>query len=378
MTQLLELREKIKDFYGENSVFLLPFLKFLLAFAVFKGVNLYLPYVEILDNIFLLLVLSLICCMMPMNCTATFGILLIIGQCYGVSLETAGFAVCLFLILIILYIRFTPQDAIVLVLTPLAFVLKVPCAVPIGYGLTRSPASAISAAMGVVVYYFLDFVHASAGMLKGTDSQQIADNLKMMLDGVVKNQNMMMNIIAFVTVLLMVNVIRRLSVNYAWQIAIFTGGIAYIVIMIAGGLTIEVENPVGSLILGTIGAVLISLILEFFLLNVDYTRTEFLQYEDDEYYYYVKAVPKRTISRRNVVVKTIGEDAQEPSVPQAGMNPERQVSAPVPDTTISFPAMAGTMAPDRGMREVPQEPSGDMPEVPADFEKKLEDTLKDL
>jgi hypothetical protein len=38
---------------------------------------------------------------------------------------------------------------------------------------------------------------------------------------------------------------------------------------------------------------------------VDYSRTECVQYEDDEYYYYVKAVPKLTIVNADVRVKQI-------------------------------------------------------------------------
>lgn len=33
-------------------------------------------------------------------------------------------------------------------------------------------------------------------------------------------------------------------------------------------------------------------VLKFFCFNLDYSRTERVQFEDDEYYYYVKAVPK--------------------------------------------------------------------------------------
>ena len=324
MTLLLEFREKLKNFYAEYSLFLQPLLKFLLAMVIFKGINWYLPFVKPLDNIFVLLVMALICSILPLNTIVLFGCILIIGQCYGVGIEVAGFALCLFLIMIILYIRFTPGDAIVLLLTPLAFRLGIPCAVPIGFGLTRSPASAVSAGFGVIVYYFLDLVHNSAEVLEGTDPEQMAENLKLLLDGLAGNQHMMMEIIAFVTVLLAVNVIRRLSVSHAWQIAICTGGIVYIVILVAGGLIIDVRTPVIPMIAGTVGAVLISLILEFFLFNVDYSRTEYLQYEDDDYYYYVKAVPKRSISQRQVVVKTIREDVHADAAGEPQQTPVQQ------------------------------------------------------
>ena len=377
MTLLLEFREKLKNFYAEYSLFLQPLLKFLLAMVIFKGINWYLPFVKPLDNIFVLLVMALICSILPLNTIVLFGCILIIGQCYGVGIEVAGFALCLFLIMIILYIRFTPGDAIVLLLTPLAFRLGIPCAVPIGFGLTRSPASAVSAGFGVIVYYFLDLVHNSAEVLEGMDPEQMAENLKLLLDGLAGNQHMMMEIIAFVTVLLAVNVIRRLSVSHAWQIAICTGGIVYIVILVAGGLIIDVRTPVIPMIAGTVGAVLISLILEFFLFNVDYSRTEYLQYEDDDYYYYVKAVPKRSISQRQVVVKTIREDVHADAAGEPQQTPVQQ-PGPVPQETIAF---TGLIREEEKMQQAPVSESSTYAEKPdkeVDFQEKLEESLKDL
>ena len=264
-----------------------------------------------------------------------------------------------------------------LLLTPLAFRLGIPCAVPIGFGLTRSPVSAVSAGFGVIVYYFLDLVHNSAEVLEGTDPEQMAENLKLLLDGLVGNQHMMMEIIAFVTVLLAVNVIRRLSVSHAWQIAICTGGIVYIVILVAGGLIIDVRTPVIPMIAGTVGAVLISLILEFFLFNVDYSRTEYLQYEDDDYYYYVKAVPKRSISQRQVVVKTIREDVHADAAGEPQQTPVQQ-PGPVPQETIAF---TGLIREEEKVQQAPVSESSTYAEKPdkeVDFQEKLEESLKDL
>lgn len=63
----------------------------------------------------------------------------------------------------------------------------------------------------------------------------------------------------------------------------------------------------GSLIFGSIGAAVIGVILELFFFSVDYSRSENLQYEDDEYYYYVKAVPKIVVSTPEKTVKRINE-----------------------------------------------------------------------
>ena len=61
----------------------------------------------------------------------------------------------------------------------------------------------------------------------------------------------------------------------------------------------------GTMIAGMLVSVILALIYTFFVFAVDYTRTEFLQYEDDDYYYYVKAVPKITVTAPDVKVQKI-------------------------------------------------------------------------
>ena len=41
-------------------------------------------------------------------------------------------------------------------------------------------------------------------------------------------------------------------------------------------------------------------------MNLDYARTERVQFEDDEYYYYVKAVPKKMVASEEKTVKHFG------------------------------------------------------------------------
>ena len=47
--------------------------------------------------------------------------------------------------------------------------------------------------------------------------------------------------------------------------------------------------------LSAVASIAVSLIFVFFIYDVDYRATEYLQFEDDDYYYYVKAMPKITV-----------------------------------------------------------------------------------
>ena len=47
----------------------------------------------------------------------------------------------------------------------------------------------------------------------------------------------------------------------------------------------QVKVPIIQLILGTLVSIVIAMAVEFFVFSVDYSRTEYTQFEDDEYYY---------------------------------------------------------------------------------------------
>jgi uncharacterized membrane protein YraQ (UPF0718 family) len=98
-----------------------------------------------------------------------------------------------------------------------------------------------------------------------------------------------------------------MSVDYSWEIAIIAGTLGNINAMAYGYIIMDIQLSYVSLIVGSIVAVLIAFVVKFFVFAVDYTRTERLQYEDDEYYYYVKAVPKVSVAIPEKTVKRINE-----------------------------------------------------------------------
>lgn len=83
------------------------------------------------------------------------------------------------------------------------------------------------------------------------------------------------------------------------------GGILDLVILLIGDLMYDTNMSVVEAILGTVLALVVAKMLEFFRFCVDYSRTEKVQFEDDEYYYYVKAVPKMTVAAQTKTVKKI-------------------------------------------------------------------------
>ena len=61
------------------------------------------------------------------------------------------------------------------------------------------------------------------------------------------------------------------------------------------------------MIVGILVSMVLAFVFEFFVFAVDYTRTEYLQFQDDDYYYYVKAVPKVAVTAPDVKVQRINK-----------------------------------------------------------------------
>ena len=92
------------------------------------------------------------------------GVFMIVLHCFGVGLEVGGFALLMYLLMLLLYFRFVPGDALALLMSPLAFAFNIPGTVPLALGLLRGPVSAISGAFGVVSWYFVKMVDGIAEM----------------------------------------------------------------------------------------------------------------------------------------------------------------------------------------------------------------------
>ena len=305
MSNLLVFREQLKKFYSKYELYITPLCKFLLALVSLLVINSRIGYMSTLKNAAVVLILALLCSFLPINLTIVIAAAVTLAHLYAFSVECAIVALAVFLLLFILYFRFSPKDTLAVLLTPICFVLKIPYVMPIAVGLIGTPASSVAVASGVIVYYMLAGMNESASVLNTFDADGMVDKFRYCIDTLMGNRAMMVAIVAFAATVLVVWFIRRLSIDHAWTIAMITGALLNILILLFGDLMYSTDISIIGLILGSIVSVLLVKVLQFFAFNVDYSRTEMVQFEDDEYYYYVKAVPKNTVATPEKRVKTI-------------------------------------------------------------------------
>ena len=305
MTVLLEMKERLKLIYSKSDVFIVPVVKFLLAFVTFNTLNSRLGYMALLDDMGIVLIAALACSFLPLGMIVLLGAVFSLMHMYALSLEVALVGLCMYLIMYLLFFRLSPKDSLVVVVTPLLCALKIPYVVPIAVGLLCVPSSAVSVGCGISVYYLLELVAESAPNIRTMGDEDALAKIRMLVENFLANKAMLVIIAAFAITVLIVYLIRRMSVNYAWTIAMIAGAMVNIVVLLVGDLYYEINLAVGSVLLGSLLAIVVAKVIEFFRFCVDYSRTEKVQFEDDEYYYYVKAVPKISVSKPEKKVKQI-------------------------------------------------------------------------
>lgn len=307
MDSLFVLRGKLQEVYAKNSKIIDKVIQFILALAVFYVINTNVGFMKVASTPVVMLALAVICAFFPMIMTIVAATALILAHMYAVSLAALAVTVLVFLIMYIFYFRLTPKMAMVVLLTPLAFTLKIPCVIPIAYALISAPTALIAVSCGTIVYYMMEYVKNAAAGMKGKDAPGLLGQITVYVKQVFQNKEMWIVVAAFIISFLVVYTIRRQSVAHAWKIAIAAGAVVNVIAITAGDIALGVSTSYGSLIGGSAAAIVVGLILEFFFFSVDYSRSEKLQYEDDEYYYYVKAVPKLSVSTPEKTVKRINE-----------------------------------------------------------------------
>ena len=159
-------------------------------------------------------------------------------------------------------------------------------------------------------------LNGSAPAIAVMDEKEYVEKIKFLVDALLGNKAMLVIAGAFAVTVIVVWLIHRMSVEHAWTIAMVAGAMVNLVILLVGDLKFDIHLSLGSAIFGSLLAILVAKGIEFFRFCVDYGRTEWVQFEDDDYYYYVKAVPKMSVAAPTKTVKKINQTKASPQSSQ--------------------------------------------------------------
>ncbi len=305
MMGLLEVRAFLRGIYQKFQVLIDPIVKFAIAYLVFTQINSNIGYDERFTKTSITLLLSLISAFTPAAVLVFLSIALVLVHVYYVSLFLSIFIAFALVILYCLFLRITPKYGLVVVAIPILSLFDFSYGVPMLLGLMATPLTILPAACGVFASYLFSIVKEAANRQVNLSLDDILQLYTDVIDSIMENKLMLVTIVVFAAVIVVVFLVRKISFEFSFEIAIAAGVVTNILGFLVGDLKFNLSIEIGSMILLSLLSGVVVLVIHWFYRLLDYTAVERVQFEDDDYYYYVKAVPKINIAKPDKNVKHI-------------------------------------------------------------------------
>lgn len=307
MLKLLTVRERIKQIYSTKSKFIDPALRFIITLISMIIINLNIGAFSLLKNPIVVLAVSVLGAVLPKTLMVIMILLCMIVHIAIISPMAAAVVLVTFVIMYLLFFRFTSKHSYVLLAIPLLFMVKLPFVIPVLLGLTATPSAIIPMSFGTLIYFYLNYFSVNFEQLINASKDDAVTMMTSMASNVFKNPAFFFTLATFIIVICLVYFVRRLSLDYSWMVSASAGGLLSTLTILIGCIIFDMSSvySIPMVIIGGLLSTILAWFIQLFVHSVDYARTEYTQFEDDEYYYYVKAVPKIQVMPVEKSVKRI-------------------------------------------------------------------------
>lgn len=305
--RILELREKLYQWYINYDKYAKYLLRLFIAFVVLLLVNQTFPYHKSLSSIGVTLLLSCFGACLPEGLFVIMATMVTSLQIYYLYplLAVAELLGVGFVYLMLL--RYSPKTILAAVLIPVAIQLKLwvlPVAV---IGIFFSPMAILSVGGGTLVYYILYAVKQCEPMFRDEAAVDVMTVVQKYADYFVKNEEMYVVLFALCAMALGTNLIRTRKMAYAFEISILFATVGNLILLLVGKLMFACGFSTIQVVAGSLLSGILAYGVHFLHMVLDYGSVEEVQFEDEEYYYYVRAVPKLRVTMANKKVKRINK-----------------------------------------------------------------------
>lgn len=288
---ILKLRKDVHEFYKKHNRVITLAVKGIGALLLFLSLNsLYNN-----DNTVILALavgLAAVCAALPVKYIYAASCLITAMHLWQVSWDLAVFFAAVVFLSWVLICRVSPNAGLIIAFTPLLFMAKVPFLMPLLAGMFSSLFGVGAMVFGVFFYFLGSYSGNITALLSSATGSSDLFATQAIMTACGADREFLLILTACVITAVLTYILCHQSFDYAWYIGCVAGGIAGIVVYYAGSIMFEIEHSSMEFILTIPVAMCVACIIQFFRCIIDYSGVEYVEFEDDEYYYYVKAVPK--------------------------------------------------------------------------------------
>ena len=285
------IRSWLKQQYALYGIYLIIFVKWAICFTSLSYINRFFPGRAFLQRPIVTIAISLLAGILPWSYISVIAALWLLAQLSALSLEAAAFVFVVLLVLAVLRYLTLPGGGVLLAVIPILFLWRIPFLIPLAVGIAASLSGFVTVGSGVIIYYMLRLIadnltYFSAG------SATLVQRLFFLLRGMAEHKALFVVLACFCLTTLIVYLLSRTEVPYAQQIAVAVGAVFNPCLLLAVFNFLDRAAAPENLLWGSLAALVLGLVFTLLYRFPDFAKTERVQFEDDEYYYYVKAVPK--------------------------------------------------------------------------------------
>lgn len=303
MNTLIEIRDKVRNFVSEYEIWCIRGLNFIMMLLSVLLLNRYLGYATQIDKWWIAVLVAIVGAFLPTGGGVFVLIVMTEIHLFALSMEIAIAGAFVFLAAYLLSAYFKSKDSYNYAIIPTAYCMHIPYIAPLLSGLLRSINDLSSVIGGTIISYFLYVVKSNASAILDETSDVTA--ISLLTNQMFKAKMFYFYLAAMIVMFILIYSFRQFDIKYPWLIGIGCGVLAEFVIMLAGMIICGETSSIVWLIIGNLIVAAVGVLLNMFLFNLDYSRIEKMQFQDDDYYYYVTAVPKIRIAGEDKKIKRI-------------------------------------------------------------------------
>jgi len=312
LVSLINLKEKTFKLYEKGEKVLRPLFKALLAYVVLVVTARMFPYQTVKNLELFLIIPAVIQAFLPISFLYYIASALILFELWKVSFDIFAAFVLIILICAVGYFRIDSHYSFIAAIVPVLFFLKLGIAVPVALAVAFGMEALFPAMAGVVVYYFsLSIVNA--GAVLGDESASVGIGLQHVLSSMLLDKTFLVMALSVCVSMIITCLLRRAFYDKAWLVAGTLGNTVMALLVLAGCVYCNLDIQVWYVIFSAVLGMILCLVVEFFRGIGDVSRVEKTVFEDDEYIYYVKAVPKIRVAQSEPNVIILNESLHEES-----------------------------------------------------------------
>ena len=303
MNAFIRIRDDIRRFVLSREMLFLKIWSALVAFVGLLCISSNFGHNKHISHIWVSVIIAIICAFFPIQGVTLILAVVLLIDLASLNIQVAFVALAMWVAGYLVCAYFRSKDSYNMVIVPMTYSFGAPYVVSLGAGLMSNINELTSVVCGSVIAFYLHVIKDNTTAI--VDETSDVSVFSLIQEQMITNRMFWFFIAAMVAMYLVVYLLRQSSINMSWMVANLAGVAVEFIIMLAGYLLTSQKSEIPSLILGNLLVLLVGVILNYFVLDLDYSRIEKVQFEDDDYYYYVTAVPKIRIAEEDKEVKKI-------------------------------------------------------------------------